>query len=212
MTDQADFVQPPRAAVWLVSLFTAAEGAESILGDLLEEYSHLASKSGVAFARNWYWRQTVKTIAHLFGTAFRLAPWSTTAAAAGGCLLLKFVMWLGDKLLSAVTDRYLLFWSAHFKAYIWMLNGLGIEHFIAFMFVGSVVALVVKGREMVTTMTLGLFLGTMAVAGSIAMATRTGDDYFLWRLPWFLADSLVIVTGGAIVRLRRSATNTLRPD
>jgi hypothetical protein len=37
------------------------------LGDLLEEYSYLAPKSGVTFARRWYRRQTVKTIAHLFG-------------------------------------------------------------------------------------------------------------------------------------------------
>jgi hypothetical protein len=53
MTFQAEFVQPPRIAVWLVNLFTPAEEAESILGDLLEEFSHLASKSGVAFARSW---------------------------------------------------------------------------------------------------------------------------------------------------------------
>ena len=52
-----------------------------------------------------------------------------------------------------------------------MLNGLGIEQFIPFMFVGSVVALVAKGREMVTTMTLDLFPGTIAVAGSISKVT-----------------------------------------
>jgi hypothetical protein len=52
MTSQADFLQPPRIAVWLVNLFTPAEQAESIPGDLLEEYSRLASKSGVAFARS----------------------------------------------------------------------------------------------------------------------------------------------------------------
>ena len=90
MTSQADFLQPPRIAVWLVNLFTlTAEEAESIPGDLLEEFSHLASKSGVAFARSWYWRQTVKTIAHLVGSGFRVAPWSTTAAVVGGFLLVS---------------------------------------------------------------------------------------------------------------------------
>ena len=53
MTSEPNFVQPPRIAVWLVNLFTPAEEAESILGDLLEEYSHLESKSGVTFARSW---------------------------------------------------------------------------------------------------------------------------------------------------------------
>ncbi|PYU25301.1 MAG: hypothetical protein DMG30_05885 [Acidobacteria bacterium] len=50
MTSQADFVRPARIAIWLVKLFASAE-EESILGDLLEEYSNLALKSGVAFAR-----------------------------------------------------------------------------------------------------------------------------------------------------------------
>jgi len=47
---QASF-QPPRGAVWLIELFTPYEQAESIPGDLLEEFSDLASKSGVAYAR-----------------------------------------------------------------------------------------------------------------------------------------------------------------
>ena len=68
MTSKADFVQPPRIAVWLVNLFTPAKETESIPGDLLEEFSQLASKSGVTVARSWYWRQTAKTIAHLART------------------------------------------------------------------------------------------------------------------------------------------------
>jgi len=44
MTPQAYFLRPPRIAVWLISLFAPAEEAESILGDLLEEFSHLALK------------------------------------------------------------------------------------------------------------------------------------------------------------------------
>lgn len=60
MTSQADFIRPPRIAAWLVKLFASAE-EESILGDLIEEYSDLALKSGLAFARHWYWRQAVKT-------------------------------------------------------------------------------------------------------------------------------------------------------
>jgi hypothetical protein len=115
MTSQADFIRPPRIAAWLVKLFVSA-GEESILGDLIEEYTDLALKSGFAFARRWYWRQAVKTIAHLGGNGFRGAPWSTAAAVIGGFVLHRFVSGLPDKVLSAVTDRYLAFWSTHFKA------------------------------------------------------------------------------------------------
>ena len=89
MTSQSHFVQPPRFAVWLLSLFAPDEDAESILGDLFEEFSLLASKSGVPFARRWYWRQTLKTVLQLAGLGFRTAPWLTTAAIVAGFMLRK---------------------------------------------------------------------------------------------------------------------------
>jgi hypothetical protein len=91
MTSQLDSVQPPLIAVWLIRLFAFAEGAESILGDLLEEFSLLASKSGVSTARNWYWRQTIKTVPRLAGFAFRTAPWAIVTAVVGG-LVLRFLV------------------------------------------------------------------------------------------------------------------------
>jgi hypothetical protein len=209
MTSQAYLGQPPRLAVWFLNLFTAHESAESIFGDLLEEYSYLASKSGVTFARRWYWRQAVKTIAHLFGSGYRAAPWSTTAAAVGGFLLHRFVSGLPHKLLSAVTDRYLAFWSTHFNAYLWVLKAMTPVHLIASLLVGCVIALAAKGREMVVTGTLGLVLCAMALASLLVVAAQTGDAWFLWFLPWSFADSLAIVVGGAIVRTRRSAAITL---
>jgi hypothetical protein len=80
------------------------------------------------------------------------------------------------------------------------------------MFVGCIVALAAKGREMVSTMALGLVFGAMAVVGSLVMVTRTGDYAFLGRLTWYFADSFAIVIGGAIVRTRRSAATTLPSD
>jgi hypothetical protein len=180
---------------------------KSILGDLLEEYSDLASKSGVAFARRWYWRQTMKTIAHLADTGFRVAPWSTAAAVAGGFLLHRFVSGLPDKVLSAVTDRYLMYWSTHFKAYIWMLNGMLIEHLVLSMFVGCVVALAAKGREMIATMTLALVPCALMGGALIWVATHRPLDV-AWML-WLFADPFAIVVGGAIVRTRRSAAKPL---
>jgi hypothetical protein len=209
MTSQAYFVQPPRNAVWLVNLFTPAEEAESILGDLLEEFSHLASKSGVAFARRWYWRQTVKTIAHLAGTGFSVAPWSTTAAVVGGFLLLRFVSGLPEQAIFAVLQRYRVF-EHHFNAYVFFAtDGIAIGHIIASMFVGCIVALAAKGREMVATVTLGLVLCAMSGAASSWWVARTGDDSFLWMLLWQCVSWFAIVVGGAIVRTRRLASTTL---
>jgi hypothetical protein len=44
-------LQPSRVASWLIELFTPCEQTESISGDLLEEFSDLAPKSGGAYAR-----------------------------------------------------------------------------------------------------------------------------------------------------------------
>jgi hypothetical protein len=205
MTSPADFRQPPRIAVWLVNLFTPAEEAESILGDLLEEFSHLASKSGVAVARRWYWRQSVKTIAHLGATGFRVAPWSTTAAIVGGFLLLRFVSGLPEQAIFAVLHRYRVF-AHHFNAYIFFAtDGIAIAHVMASLFVGCMVALAAKGREMVATMTLGLVLCAMGGVASLLWLARTGD---VWMLALQFADSLAIVMGGAMVRTRRSAATS----
>ena len=208
MTSQADFIRPPRIADWLVKLFASAE-EESILGDLIEEYSDLALKSGLAFARRWYWRQAVKTIAHLSGNGFRRAPWSTAAAIIGGFVLHRFVSRLPDKILSAATDRYLPFWSTHFKAYVLMLNGMPIEHIIGSIFVGCVVALAAKGREMIVTITLALVFCTLICAAIVWVATHRGVDV-AWML-WSSADPIAIVVGGAIVRTHRLAA-TSRPS
>jgi hypothetical protein len=209
MKSQAQVVHPPRVASWLIDLFGPAKEAESILGDLLEEFTQLASKSGVAFARRWYWRQTARTIAHLADSGFRHAPRSTAAAVVGGFFLHRFVSGLPNKLLSAVTDRYLAFWSTHFKAYLWMLNGMPIEHLIGSMFVGCVVALVAKGREMIATMTLALLFCTLIGAAIVWVATHRAVDV-AWML-WSCADPIAIVVGGAIVRTRRLSSPVVAP-
>ena len=211
MTSPPQFVQPPRIAVWLVNLFSSDQEAESIEGDLLEEYTHIATKRGASFARRWYWRQTAKTIAHLAGTAYRTAPWSTTAAIVGGFLVRRLAAGFVEPLIFAVLDRYQVF-EHHFNAYRFFAStGIDIGHIIVFLFVGCVVALGAKGREMVATMMLGFIFGAMAVAAFLVIVSRTGNDAFLWRLTWNFADSFAIVIGGAIVRTHRSAA-TARPS
>jgi hypothetical protein len=211
MTSQADLVQPPRIATWLVNLFASPEEAESILGDLLEEFTELATKSGVACARKWYWRQTAKTIVHLAGTGFRGAPWSTSAVVVGGFLLHGFVSGFPDKVLSAVTDRYLAYWSAHFKTYMFVASdGMLIAHIMLSMFIGCLVALTAKGREMVAAMTLSLILCTMTGVVYVASVAHLlpAEDTLWWMLAQ-LAGPFAIVVGGAIVRSRRSTSTTV---
>lgn len=208
MTSHAQFVRPPRLAIWLMNLFAFGE-EESMVGDLCEEFCQVASKAGSATARRWYWRQSVKTIAHLFWTGFRAAPSWTIAAIVGGFFVGGFVNGLPDKALSAVTDRYLPFWSSHFQAYMWLLKGMWIEHFILSLLVGCTVALAAKGREMVATITLALVRCALIGAALLWVATHLpiGVAWILWSF----TDPLAIVIGGAIVRTRRSAMRT-RPS
>jgi hypothetical protein len=204
MTSQTNFIPPPRIAAWLLDLFSPSEEAEVILGDLLEEYSHLASASGVAFAQRWYWRQTLNTIAHLVYASFRRAPLSTIAAVVGGFLLRRLVAGLPERAIFAVLERYQVF-DHHFRAYVFFAStGIDIAHWVVFLLVGCVVAWGAKGREMAATTTLGLIFGAMAVAAAVAILTRTGDAALLWRLTWSSADSFAIVVGGALVRMLRS--------
>jgi len=159
---QATFDPPPRIAAWLVDLFTPYEQAESIPGDLLEEFSELASKSGVATARRWYWRQSVKTIVQLIGVGFRVAPWLITGTVVGGYLLGWAVYFLTQKAVVAILYKYQVY--AHIDAYVfWLIYGVLVELLIEPFFVGCIVALTAKGREMVATMTLGLIVSVTLV-------------------------------------------------
>ena len=196
--------QPPRTAAWLVNLFATGEDAESILGDLLEEYSQLASQLGAPVARRWFWRQTVKTIAHLSGTTFRVAPWSLAATVIGGFLLQSFGNELPEKVIAAVADRHLAYCRTHFDAYMfWMTDGILIGRVMVSMFVGGVVAAAARDREMVATITLGLIFCTLIGAAVVWVAMYRQMDV-AWMV-WSCADPVAIVVGGAIIRTQRSA-------
>ncbi|HLK32051.1 MAG TPA: permease prefix domain 2-containing transporter [Terriglobales bacterium] len=202
MTSPAEFVQPPRLARWLVALFNSAGKADSIAGDLQEEFSQLTSSSGLASARSWYWRQAIKTAPHLAAMDFREAPWSTAAAILGGFLLCRFVYWLPNQLLGALTDKYLTYWSTHFKAYMLLAtDGMFIAHLLASLLVGSIVAFAAKGREMIATSILGLILVALGLVASIIWLVRTGD---LWMSLLLCADALAMVVGGMLLRMHRA--------
>jgi hypothetical protein len=196
----------PRVAVLLLNLFAQGEEAASLLGDLSEESFEVEAKSGTAAARQWYWRQTLKTLAHLFACDFRNAPWSTSALVIGGFLLSRFASSVPGRILSAVTDKYLFYWSNHFHVYMFLAtDGMLISHIIASAFVGSSIALAAKGKELLAPTVLALVFGAMGLLASIVVMAKTADASFLWIAAVQSADSFAMVAGAAIVRMRRNA-------
>jgi hypothetical protein len=167
---QAPFVPPPRVAVWFVDLFIPREQAESVPGELLEEFSNLASKSGRASARRWYWRQSAKTIVGFIGTGFREAPWLMAGAVLGGFLLLEFSTSNLQRAIVAV----ILFRSRHVTPYydsnevaahfFWLRIGVLTGSLLEALVIGCIVAAATKGREMVSTIALSFISVAMRAA------------------------------------------------
>lgn len=203
------FAQPPRVAVWLIDLFTPYEQAESIPGDLLEEFTDLASKSRVASARRWYWRQSVRTISHLVATGIRVALWSVACAVAVGVLL----QWKGsafpEKAVIAVLDfrrqphvTPYYTWPQIQARLFWLTYGvLGAQCLMA-LFTGFVVAAVAKGQEMVATVLLSLIIW---LPGTIAFFALTHGHFILLLITTALY-SIMFAMGGVIVRKLRLTT------
>jgi hypothetical protein len=211
-------IQPPRLAVWLVDLFNSDKEADPIRGDLLEEFSPLVSKSGVAGARSWYWRQAAKTIAHLVGIAFRVAPLRIPGAVLLGLVLLRAGFRLWEQLIMAVLARYR-FPDVPRTALVtlWVPLAIQIGCVIVAMSVGCVVALAVKGAEMVTTMTLApAFYVVTGVGHVMWVAMRLPEFSFFWPqeivvyVVYFaphlaLFTSIAIVMAGVVIRTCRSS-------
>ena len=210
MTSQSRDARPPRIADWLITLFVIGED-ESILGDLQEEFSLQVSRSGSAFARRWYRRQTTRTVLHLASISARTRPWLAASAVAGGFLLRKVLGPLIEPVMFALLDRYQVF-ERHFDAYrFFSSTGIDVAHLVVFLLVGFVVAFVAKEAEIVATTILAVIYAAMAVVASVYIVSRTGDSEMLWRLTWYFADSFAIVLAGVTVRMRR-ITHTSRPS
>jgi len=203
MTSPSFSLQPPRLAVWLVNLFTVPDNAEAIMGDLLEEFSQIAHQAGVVFAQRWYWRQALKTIVHLIGTAYRAAPWWTSAGVAGGMLAHRLLWRLVEPTIFAVLVRYQIP-EHHFNVYVFFAStGIDIGFLIVFLFEGCIAAIVAKEREMAAATTLSLIYA--ALCGTAVVSWVVQGHFALSRLTWDFADTFAILIGGAIVRTQRSA-------
>jgi hypothetical protein len=214
---QERVVQPPRIAVWLVDQFTPYNQTEAIPGDLLEEFSDLTSRQGIASARRWYWRQSIRSIGHLIGDGLRVASWSIAASTLVACLLGWCLFRLTDTTANAVLSRYHVYY--HVNPYVfWLAYGILIERLIIPMLMGGMVALAVRGRELVASITVSLFIGTLSgmfLVYCIMLAVAHFPSWYKFPgilLPQFVTTFLspmMIIVGGIIVRKVRSSQHRL---
>ena len=209
MTSQPD-LQPPRIARWLLTLFTPAEVTESIMGDLLEEFSGLVIKSDLAFARGWYWRQTLRTIAHAGGNGVSSAPWLMLGVILGGLWLIGFATRSSAHAMQTFLDAHRLY-ESHPNAYLfWSKFPLEIGRVIICGLVGAIVALAAKRMEIIAVIAVSLLQIALFFAAVVAVIAR-GEAWFQWfivMLQWNGLCSIATVVGGAIVRTCRYRTAT----
>ncbi len=207
MTSPSAFSQPPRFATWLAALFMPVEEAESLQGDLLEEFSSLASERGDVFARNWYWRQVLKTIVHLAGTAFRTAPFLMAAAVTAGFLLIGIASRFSVQATHAFLESHRVY-EPHPDAYLfWIKFPLQTGRMVVCFLAGVLLALAARRRELTATLTLAVVEMAFFLSAVLVVITsgRAWFHWFLAMLPWNGLFSLAILTGGIIVQRWRSA-------
>jgi hypothetical protein len=198
--------QPPRMAAWLVALFTRPESAESIAGDLVEEFSGLVSKAGVAYARAWYWRQVVKTLWHAGWNAFRVAPLLMIVAVVGGWWLTGFGTRSSAHAMQAFLDSHRIY-DLHPDAYLfWIKFPFEMGRVVLCVAIGAMVGLVARKMEMVAAVTLASVQILLFLVAAVALIAsgRAWLDWFL--TPWNLLSAMAVVAGGTIVRTWRTRT------
>lgn len=213
MISEAPRPQPPRLAACFVDLFCPADQAESILGDLIEEFSDLAASSDPAFARRWYWRQSVRTIAHVAGAAFRVAPWWLASALLMGFFLSWFGAGWPEEFIVALLRAQRPYSNRHYEAYMWLLtDGVSIVRALQPFLIGCLVATLANGREMVAATTLTL-LRSASIAAPFFLVLLHKAPYrptLHAKLSLCLVcralDLIAIILAGVIVRKTRSAS------
>jgi hypothetical protein len=207
MMSEAYRIQPPRVAAWLVELFTPNEEAESLQGDLLEEFLDLASKSGVPYARHWYWLQSMKAVAYLILTGIRLAPFRLAGAVLIGFLLILFGLGLPGRAIVSVLCSIPVHADYYELWMVWVPLALGMVRMVMSFFIGCIVAVAAKGREMIATIALGL-LYSLDMVIFVGMP-RHENGFMQAVLITVFAGSISIAAGGLAVRKVRSR---LSPD
>lgn len=198
--------EPPRSATWLLSLFAPIDKAETIVGDLFEEFSAMAGKEGIAAARRWYWRQAVKSI-------------FSNAAAHG--LVLLFTVIAGFWLIGWATR-----WSEHGMQFWLDKEGIYQSHPSLYLFlytfplelgrvlicgaIGIMMAFIARKIEIVAVASLALIqMLLFFVAAAVPMRGR--GEWLSWFVHmgfWNTACAVGTIAGGFVMRAYRSRSRT----
>jgi hypothetical protein len=206
VTNERRIIRPPRVALWVVDLFASSTHAEPLLGDLHEEFAGLVATSGVAAARRWFWRQT-KTIRHLFGAAFRSAPWSIVGGVLLGLLLRRVGLSNPGSVVEVILRMQQPYSNLHYDFYVWLITwSIEIVGVIQSVLVGCAVAAVAKGREIVATIAM-VAVSAVLVALSFCLLLRQLPPNL--PVPWpvlalNLEGWIAICLGGVLVRKFRT--------
>jgi hypothetical protein len=147
--------QPPVIAIWLIDLLISEAQKESVKGDLLEEFSDLATRCGESSARSWYWRHSTKTIARLM---FR-TPWVVALALLSGmCVLWNFIDFFGYKFSYLTPDDLQV---RIISKLMWLVFGFSM---VGISSAGWVLAMIARGKELIATILLALVFLLSGVA------------------------------------------------
>lgn len=195
-------------AVWLLLLFTPSEQTESLLGDLLEEFSLLVTKSGIDFARRWYWRQTLWTAQHATFNAFHTAPLLMLVAVVGGLWTIGHATtWFQHATQSFLDEQRM--YQSHPSAYLfWSKFPSKVGRVLICAFIGSLLALLGKRREIQTVITLSVAqIAMLALAAVVVIARRDyWFDWFVAMSKWNALSAAATIAGGLAIKIGRLRT------
>ena len=195
---------PPAVASWLVELFASDGQAESLAGDLCEEFLVREPEFGIASARRWYWRQSVRTAADLLLAGLRDSPGLIGFSLLTGCLLLPFGIALPERIIAAVIH-----YREHGVIGAWMrwdhfwfqTGSIGGRLAVALL-AGAMAAKLSKGRAMLGGITPAMaWTFFMAVARLSWIVRFWPESLSLWVIS-FLPVTVAVAAGAAIVRAR----------
>ena len=207
MDDQQNLqpAQPPPITEWLATLFLPGDVAESIMGDLQEEFSGLVVKSGSSLARSWYRRHALRTIFHAGANASRDAPLPMLIRVIGGLWTIGFATSYTQHAMWMFLDANRVY-EIHPNAYLfWLKFPTEIGRIVVCGLVGSLITILGNRKEFIAATTLAFAQIAMFSAGAIA-SFALGRDWFHWFVamaPWNLLCAAATIVGGAIVRKTR---------
>lgn len=196
--------RPPVVASWLAGLFAHGEPAESIAGDLREEFFARESQCGGAAARRWYWRQSIRTAADLMFAGLRDSPTFSLFTALAGWFLLPFCFAMPERAIVAAihyVEHGVIAYPTNPRAWhFWFQNGIFAGRLAVGLLAGSAAARLSRGREMLAGILLAaIWVARQAVLLLPWVVRFWPESLGIWMAA-FLPAAFAMAAGAAAVR------------